>query len=189
MSELVAIAYPDPYRASEVMAALARLQAEHLVDLDDACVVIKGPDGKVKLQQAMNLTAGGALSGAFWGSLVGLLFLNPLLGAAVGGASGAAAGALTDIGINDNLMRELGATLAPGSSAIFVLVRKATPDKAVAEVAKFGGKVLRSSLTAEQEAKLQAALDGGMIPMASGVAGGAPVASATAPPTAPSPTA
>ena len=91
--------------------------------------------------------------------LIGMLFLSPLLGAAVGMAAGAVTGALADIGIDDKFMKELAATLQPGNSALFVLVRKATPDKVVAEISKFGGKVLKTSLKSEDEAKLQAALD------------------------------
>ncbi|GAB4455357.1 MAG: DUF1269 domain-containing protein [Armatimonadaceae bacterium] len=163
MSELIAIAYPDMHRASEVMATLGRLQVEHLVDLEDACVVTRDHDGKVRLQQALNLTASGALTGAFWGTLIGVLFLSPFVGLAVGAASGAAAGALSDIGINDDFMKSLGESLPPNSSAIFALVRKATPERVEEEIARHGGTILRTSLSREQEAELQAALDGGGI--------------------------
>jgi len=121
-------------------------------------VAVKDAQGKVKLHQTINLTAAGAVGGGFWGSLIGLIFLNPLLGAAVGAAAGAASGALTDVGINDKFMKELAATMSPGSSALFVLVRKATPDKVLAELQGSGGKVLKTSLSHDDEAKLQAAL-------------------------------
>ena len=110
------------------------------------------------MHQAVNLTAAGALSGGFWGSLIGLIFLNPLLGFAVGATAGAASGALTDVGINDNFMRELAATMSSGSSTLFVLVKKSTPDKVLEELKGTGGKVLKTSLSHEDEAKLQAAL-------------------------------
>jgi uncharacterized membrane protein len=99
------------------------------------------------------------LSGGFWGSLVGLLFLNPLLGAAVGASAGAVSGALTDVGIDDEFMKKLSEGLQPNTSVLFVLVRKATPDKVVDEIKQFGGTVLQTSLSHEDEAKLQAALD------------------------------
>ena len=106
--------------------------------------------------------ASGGLSGAFWGSLVGLLFLNPLAGFAVGGLVGAGRGALSgslvDYGIDDNFIRSLAATLQPDTSALFVLGRKAQPEKVLAELSGFRGKVLRSSLSPEQEARLQAAI-------------------------------
>jgi uncharacterized membrane protein len=160
MSTLVVIGYDNPFTAEEVRLKLRKLQSEYLLDLEDAVVAVKDQAGKVKLNQAVNLTAAGALSGGFWGSLIGLIFLNPLLGLAVGAASGAASGALTDIGINDDFMKELAATLKPGSSALFVLVRKATPDKVLEELAGTGGTVLRTSLSHEDEARLQAALNG-----------------------------
>jgi uncharacterized membrane protein len=160
MSTLVVIGYDNPFTAEEVRLKLRKLQSEYLLDLEDAVVAVKDQAGKVKLNQAVNLTAAGALSGGFWGSLIGLIFLNPLLGLAVGAASGAASGALTDIGINDDFMKELAATLKPGSSALFVLVRKVTPDKVLEELAGTGGTVLRTSLSHENETRLQAALSG-----------------------------
>lgn len=160
MSTLVVIGYENPFTAEEVRLKLRKLQREYLLDIEDAVVAVKDPSGKVKLNQAVNLTAAGALSGGFWGSLIGLIFLNPLLGLAVGAASGAVSGALADIGIDDDFMKGLAATLKPGSSALFVLVRKATPDKVLEELAGTGGTVLKTSLSHEDEARLQAALSG-----------------------------
>ncbi len=167
MSDLIVIAYDDEFKAEEVRLTLAKLQVEHLIELEDAAVVVKDEQGKIKLKQAVNLTSAGAASGGFWGLLIGILFFNPLLGAAVGAASGALAGAFTDIGVDDNFIRELGETLQPKSSALFVLVRKVTPDKVLEEVGKFGGKVLRTSLTKDEESQLQAVLDNrGLNPVA-----------------------
>ncbi len=159
MSTLVVVGYDDQFKAEEVRLKLWKLQKEYLIDLEDAVVVVKDDQGKVKLHQAVNLTAAGAVSGGFWGSLVGLIFLNPLLGLAVGATAGAVSGALTDVGIDDKFMKELAETLAPGSSALFVLVRKATPDKVLEEIKGTGGKVLKTSLSHDDEAKLQAALN------------------------------
>ena len=158
MSTLVVVTYDGPYKAEEVRLKLRKLQSEYLLDLEDAVVAVKDQKGKVKLNQAVNLTAAGALSGGFWGSLIGLIFLNPLLGFAVGAAAGAASGALTDVGINDQFMRELAGGMTPGSSTLFVLVRKSTPDKVLEELKGTGGRVLKTSLSHEDEAKLQAAL-------------------------------
>jgi len=167
MSDLIVIAYDDEFKAEEVRLTLAKLQVEHLIELEDAAVVVKNEQGKIKLKQAVNLTSAGAASGGFWGVLIGILFFNPLLGAAVGAASGALAGAFSDIGVDDNFIRELGETLQPKSSALFVLVRKVTPDKVLEEVGKFGGKVLRTSLTKDEESQLQAVLDNrGLNPVA-----------------------
>jgi len=158
MSTLVVIGYDNMYAAEEVRLKLRKLQSEYLIDMEDAVVAVKDTAGKVKLHQAMNLTAAGAVSGGFWGSLVGLIFLNPLLGLAIGAGAGAVSGALSDVGINDQFMKDLAAALTPGSSALFVLVRKATPDKVLEQLQGSGGKVLKTSLSHEDESKLQAAL-------------------------------
>lgn len=159
MSNLVVIGFDDLHKAEEVRLALFKMQKDYLIDIEDAVVAVKGQDGKIKLHQVHNLTAAGAVSGGFWGSLIGLIFLSPLLGAAVGAAAGAVSGALGDIGIDDNFMKELSAQLEAGHSALFVLVRKATPDKVLEELSRFEGKVLHTSLTHEKESQLQAALD------------------------------
>lgn len=158
MSTLVVIGYENEFKAEEVRLKLRKLQKDYLIDLEDAVVAVKNEKGKVKLHQAFNLTAAGAVSGGFWGSLIGLIFLNPLLGAAVGATAGAVSGALTDVGIDDKFMKDLAASMTPGSSVLFVLVRKATPDKVLAELEGSGGKVLKTSLSHDDEAKLQAAL-------------------------------
>ena len=162
MSTLVVVGYNDIHKAEEVRLQLWKLQREYLLDLEDAVVVVKDAKGKVKLHQAFDLTSAGAISGGFWGALIGLIFLNPLLGLAVGASAGAVSGALTDVGIKDDFMKELGATLTPGSSSLFVLLRNATaaPDKVLEELKGTGGTILKTSLSHEDEAKLQAALNG-----------------------------
>jgi uncharacterized membrane protein len=160
MSDLIVVGFKDEFKADEVMNELRRLQSEYLVDLEDAAVVVRNQEGKVKIKQAQELVAAGALSGSYWGVLLSVLFFNPIF-ALVGAAAGALSGALSDIGIDDNFMRDLGSTIEPGTSAIFVLVRKSTPDRVLADLSKFEGKVLRTSLSKEDEAKLQAALSKG----------------------------
>ncbi len=159
MSTFVAIAYDDPIKAQEVRLELVKLQSEYLIEMEDVVVAVKDEKGKVKLHQAVNLTATGAASGGFFGMLIGMLFLNPLLGLAVGASAGAVSGALTDAGINDQFMKDLANKLQPNSSVLFVLIRKVTADKVVAEVSQFGGHVLQTSLSHLDEEKLQAALD------------------------------
>ncbi|MBD2395446.1 DUF1269 domain-containing protein [Cyanobacterium aponinum UTEX 3222] len=166
MSHLIAIAYDDIFKAEEVRLTLAKLQREHLIELEDAAVVVKNAEGKVKLKQAINLTAAGATSGGFWGLLIGTLFLVPLFGAAVGAATGAIGGALSDIGVDDEFMRELGETLQPDTSALFILIKKVTPDKVLDEVSKYGGKILRTSLSKDDEEQLQEVLNNrGVLPL------------------------
>ena len=158
MSTLVVVAYDNAFQAEEVRLKLRRLQKDYLIDLEDAVVATKDDKGKVELHQSFNLAGAGALSGGFWGALIGLIFMVPLLGAAVGASAGAISGALTDVGIDDKFMQELAASMNAGSSVLFVLVRKVTPDKVLDELRGTGGKVLKTSLTHEDEAKLQAAL-------------------------------
>jgi uncharacterized membrane protein len=165
MANLVAIAYDDLGKAQEVMGTVGQLVREHSLTLEDAVIVEQKQDGKIKLHQP-SLAGRGATGGALWGGLIGLIFFMPLLGLAVGAASGAAAGALSDYGIDDNFMKELGDKLQPGNAAVFVLVKEATRDKVVPEIAKYGGTVVQSSLSNEQEAALQEALDKGAAPAA-----------------------
>jgi uncharacterized membrane protein len=155
MAHLIAIVYPEKTRAHEALAQLRHLQSGHVVELDDACVVTKDAYGKLRLDQAINVTARGAVSGAFWGSLIGLLFLNPLLGMAAGAAAGALTGALTDYGISDGFMKSLAREMAPSSSAIFLLLRTAAMDKLEVDLARFGGTVLHTSMSADAEARLR----------------------------------
>jgi uncharacterized membrane protein len=159
VADLIVIEYDDVHQAEEVRLKLQKLQRDYLIDLADAVVAVKDATGKVKLNQIHNLTALGAASGGFWGALIGLIFLNPLLGAAAGATAGAVSGALTDVGINDKFMKDIAAGFKSGTSALFVLCRKATPDKVLEELRGTGGKILQTSLTHEQESKLQAALD------------------------------
>jgi uncharacterized membrane protein len=162
MSDLIVVSFPDEATAFDLRAALVKLQEEYLIEMEDAVVVTKSADGKVKLHQAVNLTAVGAVGGTFWGTLVGLIFLNPLLGAAVGAGAGAMSGALTDVGVDDRFMREVGASLEKGGAAVFVLVRKVTGDKVLAGLDQFRakGKVVQTSLSTDQEEKLKALIEG-----------------------------
>jgi uncharacterized membrane protein len=158
MANLVAIAYDDVDQAKEVTRTLGELVKEHTLTLEDAVIVEHRPGGKMKLHQP-SLAGVGAASGALWGGLIGLIFLVPLFGMAVGAAAGAAGGAMSDYGIDDDFMKDLGQKLPEGGAAVFVLVREATRDKVVPEVSKYGGQVIQSSLSNEQEAALQEALD------------------------------
>jgi uncharacterized membrane protein len=161
MSNLIVIGFANESDAFEMRAALAKLQTQYLIEMEDAVVVTHDAQGKVQLHQAVNLTAAGAVSGGFWGTLIGMLFLNPLAGAVIGASSGALSGKLADIGINDQFMKDLGTTFTPGSSALFVLVRKATPDKVLEGLKPFMGKgrILQTSLTKEKEDELRAVIE------------------------------
>jgi uncharacterized membrane protein len=158
MSELIAIAYPNRETATEVVRALGRMQADRVIELEDFVIVTKDERGKVKLDQRVDLVSAGAVGGALWGSLIGMLFLAPLLGLIAGTAAGALGGKLSDYGIDDRFGNDLGTQLQPGGSAVIMLVTKATPDKALEGIRKFGGTVIRTSLAHDAEETLQAAL-------------------------------
>jgi uncharacterized membrane protein len=158
MANLVAIAYDDLDQARKVTGTLGELVKEHTLTLEDMVIVEHRPGGKMKLHQP-SLAGVGAAGGALWGGLIGLIFLVPLFGMAIGAAAGAAGGAMSDYGIDDDFMKELGQKLPEGSAAVFVLVREATRDKVVPEISKYGGQVIQSSLSNDQEAALQDALD------------------------------
>jgi|SRR5690349_15945282 len=160
MSDLLVISYPSEAKAEEVRSRLLDMQKEYLIELGDAVVAVKQPNGQVKLNQLFSPVAAGAASGALWGSLLGLIMLMPLVGAALGAAGGALGGKLTDVGINDNFMREVAQRLDAGHAALFLLIRKMTADKVVAELQGTGGTVLRSSFDETKEQTLREALAG-----------------------------
>ncbi|MDT3377771.1 DUF1269 domain-containing protein [Labrys neptuniae] len=172
MSDLIVVGFDSIDEADKVLLKLDALKKEYLVDLEDAVVVTRNAEGKVHLKQSINLTGIGAssglLSGALWGGLVGLLFLNPLAGFAIGGAVGAGVGALSgslaDYGIDDDFIKSLGQTIPNNSSALFVLVRKVQPEKVLAEFSGLKGRVIKTSLSPEQEQKLQEALSAAPAP-------------------------
>jgi uncharacterized membrane protein len=159
MSQLIVVEFPDEHTAFAMRAELAKMQKEYLIDMKDVVVVTKGEKGRVKLHQAVNLTLTGAVSGSFWGMLIGLIFLNPLLGAAAGAGAGALGGKLSDIGIDDKFMKEFSKDFTPGTSALFVLFRHATEDKVLERLKGFKGKVLKTSLSIDNEKRLRQVLE------------------------------
>ena len=158
MSDLIAIVYPSEAVAEDVRQRLLNMQKEYLIKISDAVIAVKTEAGPVKLNQLVNTTAMGAASGSFWGLLIGVLFLNPIIGVALGAASGALGGALTDYGINDAFMKELSENLKPGNAALFVLIQKMTADKVLKGIQDAGGTVLKTSLDDSKEKALREAL-------------------------------
>jgi len=158
MSDLVVLALDTETGAEEMRDELIRLQKEHLITLSDAAVVVRQQDGHVKVKQAVSLVGAGAMGGAFWGLLIGIIFWMPWLGLIIGAASGALAGKLSDVGVDDEFIKQVGSTIQPGNSALFLLVEKATPDKVMIELNKFKNvQILKTSLSQVQEDKLKAA--------------------------------
>jgi uncharacterized membrane protein len=154
---MVVVAFDDETGAAKMRDELGQLQKERLVTLDDAAVVVRKQDGKVKVSQATSLVGAGTLGGAFWGMLIGLLFFMPWLGLALGALSGAIAGKLTDVGVDDDFIKEVGQEIQPGNSALFLLVREATVDRLVDRLKPFNGRIIKTSLSQEDEMKLREA--------------------------------
>ena len=160
MSQLVVFTFPTEGGAAQALSVVGDLQKQNLIELDDAATVVRGQDGKAKVKQATGLVGAGALGGAFWGMLIGLLFFMPWLGLAVGAVTGALAGKFADIGVDDKFIKEVGQKIQPGNSALFLLVRSATADKVIDALRPLNPEVLQTSLTKEQEDQLREAFSG-----------------------------
>jgi len=155
MADLVVLAFDSEDGAVQMRDKLSQLQKQQIIELADAAVVVRKQDGKVKVKQAVSLVGAGALGGAFWGMLIGIIFWMPWLGLAIGAASGALSGKFTDIGVDDDFIKQVGNTIEPGHSALFLLVVKATGDKLADELKGTQATVLQTSLSNEAEAKLR----------------------------------
>jgi uncharacterized membrane protein len=161
MSTLVAIGYPDQTTA-DAAAEEARQLAKDLIIQPDAIASIKrDTEGKFHVTTSHHPVAGGTSWGMFWGLLFGMLFFIPFLGMAVGAGLGALMGKVEKTGIDKEFQDQVRDMLQPGTSALFLVVEQATPDKAIEGLSKFGGTVLKSSLSRKEEAELQEALHGG----------------------------
>jgi uncharacterized membrane protein len=155
MSQLIVLKFANEQGAQEVLGEVGNLQKQNLITLEDAATVVRQQDGKPKIKQATSLVGAGALGGAFWGMLIGLLFFMPFLGLAAGALGGAIGGKFEDIGVDDNFIKQVGASIQPGQSALFLLIREATPDRVIEALKPYNPEVIHTSLTAEQEAKLK----------------------------------
>lgn len=167
MSDLIIVAFQDEATAYAAADALISLQKQHLVEMEDVVVVTRDEKGRVDLNQSTNLVTGGAIGGGLWGTLIGLLFLNPVVGAAVGAGAGALVGKFSDLGINDDFLREVGQSLDKGGAAVGMLVRKITTDKVIERLEPFRekGRVIHTSLSREAEAELKAFLEQKIAPL------------------------
>ena len=155
MSELIVVSFDNEYGAENMRDALGDLQKRELVKLDDAAVVVRRMDGKVKVKQAQSLVGAGALGGAFWGLLIGLLFFAPWLGLGIGALTGGLAGKFKDLGVDDDFIKEVGNSIQPGHSAIFLLIRQAVADRVIPELRKYNGNIIQTSLSIDDEQKLR----------------------------------
>ncbi|MBV8103071.1 MAG: DUF1269 domain-containing protein [Hyphomicrobiales bacterium] len=167
MSDLVFIAFDTEKHAEEVREKVLAMQREYLIDVEDAVIAVRDDDGRVKLNQLIHPARTGAVSGAFWGMLIGWLFLMPVAGAAVGAAGGALGGSLVDVGINDDDMkRQANEALKPGAAGLFLLIRKMTTDKVLEDLKGVGGAVIKTSFDNAKEEALRQALSAPLPPPA-----------------------
>jgi uncharacterized membrane protein len=157
MTDMLVLAFDNIDGASNVKNKLVELNAQFLLKLDQIVEVVRKADGQVKIKEEPKLTGAAALGGAFWGLLIGLIFLVPGVGFAVGAVSGAIVGHFAKYGISKEFMSQVDAAIQPGQSALFILAEDVKVDRVVPMLSQFHPRVLRTSLTLEQEAKLKEA--------------------------------
>jgi uncharacterized membrane protein len=158
MAHLVVLGVNDRDAAEGILNEAEALARNEMLELADAAYAWKDDSGKLRIHQALNTTRAGAAGGALWGTLIGLIFLNPLAGMAVGAATGAVTGKLTDIGIHDDTIKQIGEQLQAGRAAVFLLARSATVDRVIEALKPFGPTVIQTSLSRDREEELIQAL-------------------------------
>jgi uncharacterized membrane protein len=155
MADLIAIGYEDESTGVEAMRTAEDLAADLIIQPDQIAAIVRHKDGKFQVITNHHEVGAGAAWGGFWGVLFGILFFVPVLGLAVGAGVGALMGKLAKTGIDKEFEEQVRDMLKPGTSALFVIVEKVTPDKATAALSHYGGTVLKSSLSRETEQLLQ----------------------------------
>ena len=161
MAELVAIGYPDETTATQAADEARRLAQDLIIQPDAIAVIIRDKDGSYRVQTNHHAVGAGATWGMFWGFLFGLLFFIPVFGLAIGAGMGALMGKVAKTSIDKQFQDQVRDMIKPGTSALFLMLEKATPDKAVEAMSKYGGTVLKTSLSKQDEQDLQEALHGG----------------------------
>lgn len=158
MSNLFVLKFNDEASAQQAVDTMKRLQAQQLIQVDDAAIVTRDKNGKPRIKQSQDLVGAGALGGAFWGLLIGLLFFIPLLGAAIGAGAGALAGKFHDLGIDDNFIKQVGSSIQPGQAALFLLTQNAVADKVLPELRQLKFELIETNLSSADEKKLRETL-------------------------------
>jgi uncharacterized membrane protein len=166
MATLVAIGYPDETTAAAAGDEAELLAKDLIIQPDAIAVVRRDVNGKFHTTTSHHPVLGGTSWGMFWGFLFGLLFFVPFLGMAVGAGLGALMGKVEKTGIDREFQQQVRDMLQPGTSALFLILERATPDKAVAALSRYGGTVLKTSLSEQAESELQEALHGSARPTA-----------------------
>jgi uncharacterized membrane protein len=166
MSDLIAIGYPDETTALKAEKEAQRLAGELIIQPDAIAAIVRDKDGKFKVTTSHHRVGGGASYGMFWGLLFGVLFFVPVFGMAIGAGLGALMSKVEKSGLDREFQNQVRDLLQPGTSALFLVVEKVTPDKAVEALGKYGGTVVKSSLSKEAEEELQEELHGSNQPVA-----------------------
>jgi uncharacterized membrane protein len=161
MADLIAIGYPDEATAEAAADEARRLAQDLIIEPDAIAVIVRDNEGKYHVHTQHHAVGAGAAWGMFWGFLFGLLFFIPVFGLAIGAGMGALMGKIGKSGISKEFQDQVRGLLQPGTSCLFLMVEKVTPDKAVEALSKYGGTVLKTSLSKEGEKELQEALHGG----------------------------
>jgi uncharacterized membrane protein len=160
VAELIAIGYDDEATAMKAADEVDRLSHDLIIEPDAVAVIMRGQDGKYRVVTNHHSVGGGASWGMFWGLLFGVLFFVPVFGMAVGAGLGALFGKIEKTGIDREFQNQVRDMVKPGTSALFLVIEKVTPDKAVEGLSRYGGTVLKSSLSKDAEHELQEALHG-----------------------------
>jgi uncharacterized membrane protein len=160
MADLIAIGYPDETTAYEAMDEVGRLTQDLIIQPDAVAAIVRNTEGKLRVTTNHHQVGAGTSYGMFWGLLFGMLFFVPFLGMAVGAGLGALMGKLGKNAVDEEFQKQVRDMLKPGTSALFLVVEKVTPDKAVEALSRYGGTVLKSSLSKDAEKQLQEALHG-----------------------------
>jgi uncharacterized membrane protein len=160
MATLVAIGYPDEVTAERARDTVHQLESELIIQADQVAAISRDAEGKYHVHTSHGgaSAGGGAVWGGFWGFLFGLLFFIPFFGLALGAGMGALFGHFGEKGIDKAFQQQVRDHLQPGTSALFLIVEQATPDKAIAALQQYGGTVIKTSLSEEDTKKLQDAL-------------------------------
>ncbi|MEE4276050.1 MAG: DUF1269 domain-containing protein [Thermoleophilia bacterium] len=157
MSELMVLGFENEADADAFGLKVAQLQKDMIVQLQDAAMVVRDPDGKPHVKHGHNLVGAGAMGGAFWGMLFGLLFFVPFLGLAIGAGMGALFGKMGKTGLNKAVLEQMGDAVPPGKAGWFLLIEKMTEDKFLEAVEGTKATVVRTNLSHEDEEQLKEA--------------------------------
>jgi len=158
MSEIIVIGYDQQSTATQAYKEVLTLQHDFVVELTGLAIVRVDDEGKSHVETPQKIVGVSAASGALWGMLIGILFLVPFFGFALGGAMGALMGKMGKSGIDEQFRSQVQALLKPGGAAVVIMASKITDDKFANAMKQFGGTLLKTSLSEDDEKELASEL-------------------------------